>query len=107
VQSKNFHGFKLETRLAPAKIIAGVLIALNAVLLISYIVGVNLRASSGYEIKSLQTQINNLNQANKKLNLEIAEKSSVANLEMELSNRGFVPVKTAIFLEATHGYTMR
>jgi hypothetical protein len=55
----------------------------------------------------MQTKVNNLNQANKKLNLDIAEKSSVANLELELNNQGFVPVKTAIFLQESSNYTMR
>jgi cell division protein FtsL len=107
VQSKNFSSIKIDSKISQAKILAGVLIVINAVLLISYIVGVNLRASTGFEIKSMQTKVNNLNQANKKLNLDIAEKSSVANLELELNNQGFVPVKTAIFLQESSNYTMR
>ncbi len=104
---KNIYNTKTFSQANGAKIVAAFLIVLNLVLLFSYIFGVNFRASAGYEIKSLQNKINNLSQENKKLNLNIAEKSSVNNLETVLSQQGFSPVKSAIYLENETGLTMR
>ncbi len=104
---KTFHTTKSASQITGAKILAGCLIALNLGLLLSYIFGVNFQASAGYEIKALQNQINSLSQDNKKMNLSIAEKTSITNMESELVKQGFLPVKSAIYLEEQTGLTMR
>lgn len=83
------------------------LAVLNAALLLAYILGVNNYASTGYKIKALQSKISALSQENKKLTLEIAERASVANLEIELSQSGFLVVKNAKFLRGENQYSQK
>lgn len=75
------------------------LVILNLALLFAYILGVNNYASTGYEIKALQNEINRINQENKKLNLQVSERTSVSNLQEELSQSGFILVKSAKFVK--------
>jgi hypothetical protein len=75
------------------------LVLVNAILLLTYILGVNNYASTGYEIKALQNKINTVTQDNKKLNLSISERASVANLQTELTETGYSVVKGAQFLQ--------
>lgn len=74
------------------------LIAANTVLLMSYIYGVNDFASKGYEIKALQTKLNNLNEDNKKINLKISEATSMVAIQSDFLSANFVPAGTAKFL---------
>lgn len=74
------------------------LIAANAVLLLSYIYGVNDFASKGYEIKALQTKLSQLNDDNKKINLKISEATSMVAIQSDFLNANFVPAGTAKFL---------
>ena len=89
------------------KVLVIFLAAINIALLFSYVLGVNNYASTGYEIKALQNKISALNQENKKLNLNISEKASVANYESELSQSGFTQVKGTTFLQEERQYSQR
>ncbi len=74
-----------------------VIVAL-VLLLTSYILGVNGYASTGYEIKKLQTNLSSLNEESQKLSLKVSEISSVAEIQLELSGSNFVQVNSAKFL---------
>jgi len=67
-------------------------------LLMNYVLGVNSYASTGYEIKKLETSLSSLNEENKKLSLRVSETSSVAGIQLELSDSNFVQVDSAKFL---------
>lgn len=74
------------------------LIALNAVLLMSYVIGVNSYASRGFEIKTLQARLDKLTQENKQLALKAAEISSMVSIQTDFLNADFVAAGTPKFL---------
>jgi cell division protein FtsL len=80
-------------------LLAASLITLNAVFLFSYIYGVNTSAATGYEIQSLQTNVANLNLANKQINLQVAEAGSMVGIQNDFLSAGFVPAGTPVFLQ--------
>jgi len=84
-----------------------VLAAINITLLFAYILGVNNYASTGYEIKALQTKISQISQENKKLTLSVSELSSVTNLQAELSQNGYSVVKTTTYLQSESQYSQK
>lgn len=75
------------------------LIATNAVVLLSYFFGVNSSAAQGYEMRKTQTSINKLAEENKKLMLKVSERTSIAQLQNEISQSSFVPVKTTLYVQ--------
>ncbi|MBI5530530.1 MAG: hypothetical protein HY918_03445 [Candidatus Doudnabacteria bacterium] len=77
------------------------LLAINGMLLFSYIYGVNKYASAGYEIKQNQTKLSVLNEANKKLNVKIAEISSMVTIQNDFLSSNFVPAGTPKFIQTT------
>jgi hypothetical protein len=77
------------------------LVALNALVLLAYVFGVNSYASQGYEMKKVQTRINVLAEENKKLTLKISEQTSIAALEAEIANSTFVPVDRMVYVRET------
>jgi TRAP-type mannitol/chloroaromatic compound transport system permease large subunit len=82
------------------------LLAVNVVVLGMYFVGVNTYAGKGYEIRSLQSKLVALNEDQKKLNLKIAEQSSVLGLQTDFANAHYVPVSGATFLQ-TNQFSMK
>lgn len=91
---------KSEAMPKPFWISAG-LIAASTFLLMSYIYGVNEFASSGYQIKALQTRVAVLNEDNKKINLKVSEASSMVAIQNDFLNSNFVAAGTAKFLQST------
>lgn len=81
---------------------ASVLVVLNGLVFFSYLFGVNAAASSGYEIKKLQQQVSGFTEENKKLNLKISEHASIAELQTDFANSGFVPVGQVIYVTTPH-----
>lgn len=75
-------------------------------LLMSYLLGVNSYASTGYEIKKLQNQVNALSEENQKMNLKVSEISSMTNLQEEILNSRFVTIGNPKFLQENH-YSQR
>ena len=61
ITAKEENGFRF--------LLGSFLIALNLMLLMNYVYGVNEFASSGYELKTLQKQLSALNTENKRINL--------------------------------------
>ncbi|MBI3232253.1 MAG: hypothetical protein HYZ51_04205 [Candidatus Doudnabacteria bacterium] len=105
--AKAVRAIGLKEALLLTKALVIFLVILNAGLLLSNILGVNTRASVGYEIKSLQGKINAFSQENKKLNLQITEKASVSSLENELKQNGFSLVESAKFLTGASQFSQR
>jgi len=81
--------------------LAVILIALNVMLLMSYIYGVNKYTANGYDIKKLQTQLAGLTEENKKINLKISEAGSMVSIQSNFLNSNFVAAGTPKFLEVT------
>lgn len=79
-------------------IIGSFLIALNLLVLMNYIYGVNEFASSGYEIKSLQKQQTALNAENKKISIKVSESVSMVAIQNDFLNSNFVSSGTTKFL---------
>jgi len=80
-------------------VLAVALIAANVMLLGGYVYGVNKSASSGYEIKALQTQLSSLTEDNKKLGLKVAEASSMVSIQNDFLSSNFVAAGTSKFLQ--------
>lgn len=78
--------------------LALVLLALNLALLSAYVYSVNDLASRGYEIKTLQGRIKQLDEENKKINLKISEASSMVAIQQDFLSSNFVPAGTSKFL---------
>lgn len=81
-----------------AYIIGSFLIALNLMLLMNYIYGVNKFASSGYEIKSLQKQLSALTAENKKISIKVSESVSMVEIQNDFLSSNFVTTGTTKFL---------
>ncbi len=79
--------------------LAGILIALNVFLLMSYLVGVNSNAANGYEIKKLQQRAGQLSEDNKTMSVKVSEISSIVQIQADLANSDFVPVTGAQYLQ--------
>ncbi len=75
------------------------LIAINVVLLLWYLLGVNANASKGYELKKIQTNLSQLTEESKKLSLSISEKNSIAGMQEDFAKNDFVPAGQPKFLE--------
>ena len=74
------------------------IIAVNAALLLSYLLGVNARASTSYEIKELQKQAQKLNETQKALNLKMSEATAISVLTDDFSKSGFVQAGAPTFV---------
>ncbi len=83
--------------------LAAGLIAANSVLLLSYVYGVNDFTSTGFEIKTLQGKLGNMDEANKKLNLKISEASSMVSIQSDFLNANFVAAGMSKYLTVDPG----
>lgn len=77
------------------------LIAVNAVLLMSYIYGVNQFANSGYRISVLQKQLSALSDSNKAITLQVSEASSMVQIQSDFLSANFIPAGTPKFLQVS------
>jgi|GEM_PF-3334344 len=75
-----------------------VLLAVNILLLMTYVVGVNSSASKGFEIKSLQIHMDRLSQENRQLSLKVAESSSMVSIQSDFLSAHFTGAGTPKFL---------
>ncbi len=82
------------------------LVIIIGAILLNYLLGVNNYTSRGYEIQKAQVRLSQLAEENKKMNLKVAEVSSVMKIQVELANSNFVPSGTMRFLEVNQ-YTQR
>jgi hypothetical protein len=85
---------------------SSILIALNVIVLFSYLLGVNAQAASGYEIQKVQDKLQVYIDANKQLNLKISEQSSIAEIQTDFLKGGFTPAGQPKFLQV-NSYTVR
>lgn len=91
---------KVKSSHHPVRLAFGyALIAVNAVLVLAYLFGVNSYASDGYEINQLQNQIANLTTQNRQLTVQTSENSSIISIQNSFQNSNFVPVGQVKFLQ--------
>ena len=84
-----------------------VLIGLNVLVMFSYLLGVNAQAASGYEIQKLQDNIQTLADAGKQLNLQISQQTSIAQIQTDYLNSGYMPAGQVSYLLDNNRYTER
>ena len=90
---------KSEFSFLGKKVLAVSLVGLNLALFGAYLVGVNTYATSGYQIKKLQTTISSENERTKQLNVKLSETNSILGMKESFSELKFVPVNDATFLD--------
>ena len=66
-----------------------------------YITQVNSISTKGYEIKKLETKLNEIKESNKRLELQAASLKSINNLESEVKTLNLVPSGDTNYLEET------
>jgi hypothetical protein len=90
-------------------LLAYALIAVNAALLLSYLLGVNARASTGYEIKQLNNRIQLLNEEQKDLNLKLSEATAVSVMSEDFAREGFIQAGSSqyVTVDAPTGTAMK
>jgi len=76
------------------------LIGLNAALLVSYLSQVNRQSLQGYQIKTLQTRLAQLNAQNRAANLKVSEATSIVSIQTDFLNSNFVSAGTPQYLHA-------
>ncbi len=74
------------------------IVAVNSALLLSYLLGVNARASTGYEIKEMQKQAQKIMEDQKALNLKLSEATAISVLTDDFSKSGFVQAGAPTFV---------
>lgn len=78
-----------------------VLIAANAALLVNYLASVNSQSLQGYEMKQAQNRLTELQDANRKLNLKVAELNSMVSIQNNFLSANYVTAGTGKFLQST------
>ena len=68
-------------------------------MLFSYLSGVNNRSLQGYSIRKIQLKISNLNEENRKYNLQISEASAILKIQNDFTGSNFITVGTPKFVE--------
>jgi cell division protein FtsL len=81
--------------------------ALVCLLGVFYIFEVNNMATKGYEIKSLENQINDLKKDNEKLKIQSAELKSMYNIEEKTKDLNMVVPKDTSYLNIPGDMAMR
>ncbi len=71
----------------------------TGVLLLAYIFGINQSAAKGYEIKKQQTKLDQSREENKKLNVRLAEASSLTQIQTEVASHHLVPIANQEYLQ--------
>jgi hypothetical protein len=84
-----------------------VLIALNVLVMFSYLLGVNAQAASGYEIQKQQDSIQALTDTGKQLNMQLSQATSIAEIQSDYLNSGYVAAGQVSYLQDNNRYTER
>lgn len=71
------------------------------VLLVSYIVQVNSTISKGYQIRDLETQVNELTLLNQKTELEVRQSQSLDRVERSVKMLGFIRADMPNYVSAS------
>lgn len=74
-----------------------------AFLIVAYLVIMNALTSKSFEIKSLTTNVTELKRENKRLEVEIAQQESIANLADRVSVLQMVPVTKMEYITIPNG----
>ena len=73
-----------------------------AVVTVAYICQVNAAAESGYRMRDLQNNVNNLREEIQKLNVEVAAGSALPGLEKSLEKTDMVRADNIVYLSAAN-----
>lgn len=93
---------RIKSPAHPARFSAAlVLMSLSVYFLLGYLAEVNSNSSRGYEIKKMQTKLADITEQQKKLNLKVAENTSMLSIQEGFLSANFVPAETPTFLETT------
>jgi len=93
---------RVKSQTHPARFSAAlVLMSLSVYFLLGYLAEVNGNSSRGYEIKRMQLRLAEISEQQKKLNLKVAENTSMLSIQEGFLSANFVPAETPTFLEAT------
>lgn len=76
------------------------LVVANIALALASIISVNYYTASGYKLSQLQTQVDKLNDQNKKLMVKTTELGSVVALQENLAAAGYVAAGTPQFVKS-------
>jgi len=102
-KTSGIHVIKKTENYSSARLrISVFLMALCAVLLMSYIYGANQFANTGYQISVLQKQLSVLNDSNRTVALRVSQASSMVQIQNDFAAANFVPAGTPKFLQAAH-----
>jgi len=66
-----------------------------------YLLQINSLATKGFKIQALEMQMSELNESNKKLNLEAVRLRSMAELNEKVQNLDMVPINNFSYIDAT------
>ncbi len=77
--------------------------ALVAALGVAYLIQLNLVAAQGFALRSAEARLDELKERNKKLQVELAQKESLAGMAEEIAALGMVPVHQVEYLVAPGG----
>jgi len=111
VKCEKLEGLKLM--LAPKKLLANfqlthksygvMMLALIVICGVLYLSQVNSLATKGYKVKDLENKVSHLESVNKKLQVEVTEMRSMANIEQRLVQLNMVPVGHVEYIKANSG----
>src|ERR1700722_8348282 len=73
----------IDSPLSKTYLLSVGLLGICAVVLFSYILGVNSYTSAGYQIKQMQNQLSGLTDQNRQLTLQISEASSIVQIQTD------------------------
>ncbi len=93
---------RIKSQTHPGRFSAAlILMSLSVYFLLGYLTEVNGNSSRGYEIKRMQTKLSDISEQQKKLNLKVAENTSMISIQEGFLSANFVPAETPTFLQTT------
>ncbi|TAK04745.1 hypothetical protein EPO33_01985 [Patescibacteria group bacterium] len=80
-----------------------VLATLVAALGVAYLIQLNVVAAQGFALRAAEARLADMKERNKKLQVELAQKESLAGMAEEIATLGMVPVHRVEYLVAPGG----
>lgn len=84
-----------------------ILAALVAGLGVAYLIQLNIVAAQGFALRAAEGHLSDMKERNKKLQVELAQKESLAGMAEEIAALGMVPVHQVEYLVAPGGEVAR
>lgn len=80
-----------------------ILAIMVATLGVAYLIQLNIVAAKGFSLRASESQLSDLKEKHKKLQIELAQKESLAGMAEEIATLGMVPVHQVEYLVAPGG----